>query len=470
MCYVIVKLVLEYVSVDDLDRGIVIETVENKAKVIKKFTPLQLACARGIFNIVKSLLNKGSSLHISGVFHNRLGLKENIIDMGSPALAICVNPKMQKMHMGNSNFITKFEPEDRDYYLCAKALLEYSANPDINTMIPMYPTPLFLSIQNSKLSKLLLEFGANPNWPNIRGQTPLFILSEKSQDLECFQVLLDFGALIDPPSCRPIFIAISSKNIKAVNFLKENKAEINGSLEVPSALQVAISADDPQMCQQILTWEELKIDWQYRQNGKNMFHRIAVNQGLEVLELLLKDRTFNELEEIKQALNTPSSQDPFQNDTIPLFFALNDLKLSKRFVELGSDVKKLNFVKCFVENNLEKASLIFLLENGCDVHSKHNQKNALWVANEKGRIDLLLLFLKYGADIDSGNSLGQTLLHDACFKGNEAVAKILIQEGANPLKECSRGLNAVDYVRSYYPKKTKTVQDRLSKLIINSKS
>ena len=163
MCYITVKIVLEYIQIDDLDKGFLSETLENKTRVIKKITPLQLACARGIFKIVQSLLIKGSSIHISGVFHNRLGLKEIITDMGSPALGICVNSKLQKIHMGNTNCITKFDPEDRDYYECAKSLLEFSANPDINTLIPMYPTPLFLAVNNVEFVKLLLKYRANPN-------------------------------------------------------------------------------------------------------------------------------------------------------------------------------------------------------------------------------------------------------------------------------------------------------------------
>ena len=163
MYYVIVKIILEYIQIEDLDKGLVSETLENRAKTIKKITPLQLACARGVNKIVESLLIKGCSVHISGKFHNKLGLKETITDMGSPALAICMNSKLQKIHMGSSNFMTKFEPEDRDHYLCAAYLLEYSANPDINTLIPMYPTSLFLALNNVNLLKLLLKYRADPN-------------------------------------------------------------------------------------------------------------------------------------------------------------------------------------------------------------------------------------------------------------------------------------------------------------------
>ena len=465
MCYVIVKIVLEYIPVDDLDRGITVETTENKTRLIKKFTPLQLACARGITSIVKSLLAKGCSAHISGVFHNRLGIKEIITDMGSPALAICVNSKLQKLHMGSSNFITKFEAEDRDYYECAVSLLEYSANPDINTMIPMYPTPLFLAFQNVKFVKLLLEYGANPNWTNAKGQSPLYLLAEKSNDLECIQTILEAGGLVDPPTCRPLFVAINSKNEKIVKYLKEKGAEVNGSNEVPSALQVAISGDDLNMCKLILDWPELQIDWCFRQNGKNMFHRIAMNQGVQVFDMITNGRSVEELSQIKQALNSSCFVDSQVGDTIPLFFALENLNLSQRFILLGSDVKRLNIAKCFLELNLEKPSLVFLVENKVDIMSKWTGKDVIWVANEKGRIDLMVFFVRNGANIDSENSIGQSVLHDACFKGFDAIVKILLQEGADPRKKCKRGLDAIEYANAYYPKKNAIVQEKIVRLI-----
>lgn len=469
MCYVIVKLILEYIPVEDLDRGITIETLENKSRIIKKLTPLQLACARGITNIVRSLLAKGCSAHISGVFQNRLGIKELITDMGSPALSICVNSKLQKLHMGSSNFITKFEPEDRDYYQCALSLLEYSVNPDINTMIPMYPTPLFLAIQNDKLTKLLLDYGANPNWTNAKGQTPLYMLAEKYNNLECIQHILDAGGLVDPPTCRPLFVAINSKNEKIVKYLKEKGAEVNGNNEVPSALQVAISGDDANMCRLILDWPELQIDWCYRQNGKNMFHRIAMNQGVEVFDLLVNNRSSEELSQIKLALNSSCFVDPQVGDTIPLFFALDNLKLSQKFIKFGSDPSRLNLAKCLSELNLEKPTIAFLIENKIEITSKWMGKDVIWVSNEKGRIDLMLYFVKNGANIDIDNAVGQSVLHDACFKGFDAVVKILLQEGADPKKKCKRGLDAIDYANAYYPKKSSIVQEKIVKLIAKSK-
>ena len=466
MCYVLVKIVLEYVQTEDLDRGFSSETLENRNRLIKKITPLQLACARGIYKIVESLLVKGCAVHISGVFHNRLGIKETITDMGSPALAICGNSKLQKIHMGSANFITKFEPEDRDYYSCSRALLEYSANPDVNTLIPMYPTPLFLAINNFKFIKLLLGCGANPNWTNIKGQTPLYVLAEKYDNVECAKELIGGGSLVDPPTCRPLFAAINSKNQEIMKLLREKNAAINGNENVPSALQVAISGDDVAMCSIINSWKDLRIDWEFRQNGKNMFHRIAMNQGVGVFNIIVEGRSEDELELIKKAMNQSTLVNSSIGDSIPLYFALGNLKLAKKFMEYGSDISRINLAKCLSENNLERTTIQFLVENKIDVKSKFDGKCAVWVANERGRIDLMVQILKAGGDPNGENLQGMTVLHDACLKGFDTLVKILLKNGADPKKVCKKGLNALDYVYTYYPKKLPLVQKKIERMLI----
>jgi ankyrin repeat protein len=466
MYYVLVKIVLEYIRVDDLDRGFIIETQENKTKVIKKFTPLQLACARGLNKIVQSLLIKGCSAHISGVFHNKLGLKETMTNMGSPALAICVNSKLQKAHTGSQNFLTKYKQEDINYYECANCLLEFSANPDINTLIPIFPTPLFLAINNLEFLKLLLKYRANPNWTNSKGQTPLYMIAERFNNVECAKVLVEAGGLIDPATCRPLFVAINSKNIEMVKYLKDSGANINGSDEVPSALQVAISGDDVNMCMTVLSWPELLIDWTFRQNGKNMFHRIAMNQGNEVFDSIVSNRSDQDLAKIKLALNQSCFIDSTAGDTIPLYFALNDLKLAKKFLDYGSDITRINVAKALLEKNLERPAIQFLIENKADLKAKKDGKCPVWVANDKARIDLLVQIVKGGGDINSENALGVTVLHDSCLKGLNSFVKILLNNGADPKKVCRKGMNALDYACAYHPKKNALMRSKIEKLLM----
>lgn len=466
MCYVVVKIILEYVQIEDLERGVLEETLEKKTRIIKKITPLQLACARGIFKIVESLLIKGSALHISGVFQNRIGLKETITDLGSPALAICANSKLQKLHMGSANFITKFDPEDRDYCICAQSLLEFSANPDINTLIPMYPTPLFLAINSLKFIKLLLNYRANPNWTNIRGQTPLYVLSEKYDNVDCARALIEGGSLVDPPTCRPLFVAINSKNQRVLELLKENNAAINGNEVVPSALQVAVSGDDIIMCRIVNAWKDLIVDWEFRQNGKNLFHRIAMNQGTDVFDIIVADRNQFELDQIKAALNQSTYANSAIGDTIPLYFALGNLRLAKKFLQYGAEASRINLAKCLKENNLERTAIQLFVEYKVDVKAKWEGKCPVWMANEKGRIDLLVQLLKAGGDPNSENAHGMTVLHDACLKGFDTLVKILLKHGADPKKVCKRGLSALEYTKTYFLKKTSAAQQSIEKMLI----
>ena len=101
-----------------------------------------------------------------------------------------------------------------------------------------------------------------------------------------------------------------------------------------------------------------------------MFHRIAINQGNNVFDLIVINRDENDLIKIKIALNHSTLADPKIGDTIPLYYALNDLKLAKKYLDYGSDINRINLAKCFVENNLERPAIQFLIDNKIDIKTK----------------------------------------------------------------------------------------------------
>ena len=73
--------------------------------------------------------------------------------------------------------------------------------------------------------------------------------------------------------------------------------------------------------------------------------------------------------------------------------------------------------------------------------------------------------MRAGGDINSENSLGMTVLHDACLKGFDTIVKILVKNGADTNKICKRGMNAMDYARTYFPKKTPVIQMKIEKIL-----
>jgi hypothetical protein len=84
-----------------------------------------------------------------------------------------------------------------------------------------------------------------------------------AQALETAKLLIAHGASCDPTTCRPLFGAISKRNYGLVKLLRGHNVEINGTSETPSALQVAVSINDPILCRIILGWGALVVDWQF---------------------------------------------------------------------------------------------------------------------------------------------------------------------------------------------------------------
>jgi hypothetical protein len=146
------------------------------------------------------------------------------------------------------------------------------------------------------------------------------------------RLLVENGAEVDPDTCRPLFAAISRRNYGVIKYMRGKGVNVNGSESVPSALQVAISINEAGLCRILLGWSDLRIDWQFSQNGKNLFHRIAQNKGTEILDLLTAHRSEEELEQINEALN----QSLDDVGTTPLYYALPDIVLATKMVELGA--------------------------------------------------------------------------------------------------------------------------------------
>lgn len=196
----------------------------------------------------------GSSPHLSGTFQSKSGSGIKTIDMGAPPVLICANIKFHNssLTLEGLEYITKHDESDVDYYESLKILFEFHANPNIQISSPIMPTPIFAAINDPNMLKILVSFGADVNKINEKGHTPLFILCEKYDNIYSAQILVENGALVDPPSCRPLFIAISMKHTNLVKYLRSIGANINGGENSPSALQVAISANNVSLCRIIL--------------------------------------------------------------------------------------------------------------------------------------------------------------------------------------------------------------------------
>jgi hypothetical protein len=86
--------------------------------------------------------------------------------------------------------------------------------------------------------------------------------------------------------------------------------------------------NDVVLVQTVLTWPQLIIDWTYTQNKKNMFHRIAQHQSLEVLKTVL-DHAENNEEDFASAII--AEMFPGDQHSRPLYLCLPNSDMVRLF-------------------------------------------------------------------------------------------------------------------------------------------
>lgn len=85
------------------------------------------------------------------------------------------------------------------------------------------PTPLFFAIMNGKIHsvKKLIELGANVNFVNDNGETPLFVAARKNASLDIIKLLLEQGADVNKINPLGQTAEMCCTNIQISNMLKE---------------------------------------------------------------------------------------------------------------------------------------------------------------------------------------------------------------------------------------------------------
>ena len=78
------------------------------------------------------------------------------------------------------------------------------------------------------------------------------------------------------------------------------------------------------------------------------------------------------------------------------------------------------------------------------VHGAKKGFSNLLRAINSGDIEQVKLLISQGADVNTKNNAGQTLLHIACRSGNKEVVEFLIDQGANINSKSNRDLTPLD--------------------------
>ena len=464
------SLLLEKLPNLSLDKGYRTRYQELNSVYIFKLSPLQLACARGLYKIVKLLLNHNCSLTSYGYSQSQTKNIITHIDLGMPPVIICTSPKYRSAYLKILDFTYEigYSDDEVNYTECLRLICEKGADVNVEIDDEEYPRAIFHAITHPGMMKILIENGAELNVTNAKGFTPLYVLCERCDNVNTGRMMVEKGANVNPESCRPIYVAVNNRRMNLAMFLKESGACINGSENTPSILQVAISINDPYMCKCILLWKDLRIDWTYRQVGKNMFHRIAHNKGYEIFNALTNSRRSDPIK-IKEALNSSTLTVPSKGDTTPLYYALPDISLVQLMIQKGADIHRLNFARCFSQYYSDKLVIKFLLSKKCNLGDRFEGKTAIWMAYEKGSVEYLNLLTRYGGNINSLNDEEMAPIHDACLKGLIDIVETLLKLGASLELTSGIGKNAEYYCEGFYPTKSIETVNLVMKVITKYK-
>jgi ankyrin repeat protein len=92
--------------------------------------------------------------------------------------------------------------------------------------------------------------------------------------------------------------------------------------------------------------------------------------------------------------------------------------------------------------NGHEGAVRVLLDNGANVNSRHpdcpRQYPPLHLAAVAGHLGVVLLLVEQGADVSAESSSGMTALHLAAHSGRHLVASVLLRNGADPNRRCTK--------------------------------
>ncbi len=271
---------------------------------------------------------------------------------------------------------------------------------DINKKNAVGQTPLHNAAKENSAStiKLIIENGANPNARDLLNNTPLH-QSVQWNTLEATKVLISMGAIVDAKNTSgktPLAIAAIYDSADSAKILLENKANVNSSdITGKTVLMEAVQQRSEKVIPVVLAYGA-------NVNAQDMYGRNAYHEAAEI-----KDR---EIIRVLAAYGGNAlSRDSFAKT--PFSLIVNENMDLINFL-LGSD------------KNL----------------SDSDGNNPLHIAILcKVKADTMTGLIQSGYDINQRNSKGLTPLNYAIIQRQNNLAKILIQNNADPFVADNNG-------------------------------
>jgi len=253
----------------------------------------------------------------------------------------------------------------------------------LNAIGGRYQSPLLAALhgRHTRVAKLLLKHGGDVDVRGMRNQTPLHnaILWSHHAAVEAVQFLLEHGADVNARQgdlCTPLHLAADVGALEVAQILLEQNADIDSR------------NNKGQTPLHLVSRREIS---QREYNRRNLV-QLLLEQGADVNARDMEHET-------------------------PLHFAsyCGRLEIARVLLDRGANVN--------MKNHRNMVPLHIVFERNC---------------GSQDVLDLTLLLLKHGADVDARYK-GHTLLHFASHHGRIETARFLLDHGANANAENKRG-------------------------------
>ncbi len=293
---------------------------------------------------------------------------------------------------------------------------DYSEVTDDSAFKYSKDTPLIRAIfrNNIRLVKLLLENGANVNYVNALGNTPLLLLCKNYNNLEMLKLLLEYGAdlsIKDEKGYDSRLYTISEKKIDLMNYLFDI-GEIPYQLNLNTHDIYLTSALDSDNVAYFKKLHNNGVDLQItNQIGRNLLYIASDSNAKNCLKYFIDEIGLDLNIQSKSDLNTPLNF-LFQNET-----------LTKERVEECIEKQRNSEEKKYCLYDTTK----LLLDSGANPNLKDiSGYTPLFWALSKDLYEICELLVESGADPDIAISSGTTPFVYAAAKCDLKYLELLL--------------------------------------------
>jgi ankyrin repeat protein len=390
-------------------------------------TPLHLAIRRALFKFARILLEHGAG-----------ATAEN--NNGETALHI----------------LSECQTNDEDEVLNLARLLFKCGAVDRRDKDSEFPLHLAIRHHKFKLAVILLRRGADANAENNKFMAPLHILSEtKTNDegaiLNIVLVLLKHGADVngrDKDNCSPLHLAIRRNRHKLARIILEHGADANAEnnmARTPLQMLSEITMDKRNI---------LDLAQQLLKNGAEINRRDKDNET--PLYLAIRG---NRIELAKTLLERGADTNAENSNGQTLLHILSEsryykggiLNLALLLLKHGAEVNrrdKVNETPLLRAIRWDQFMLAeTLLKHGADSNAENNRGMTPFhmlsessIKGERHIVDLALLLLTSGAEVNRRDNDNESPLHLAIRWDRFMLAKILLEHGADANAENNEGM------------------------------